>query len=578
MVRNLASILVLCVLAGLWIAGCDDPGVWEDPLTLEERAWLEAHEGEIGMFYWFNSPPYGYYDAESEYVGLFPDYVDLLEKTLHFKFEKVWVKNMQELLEAFEQGDGDVIIGIQSTPERMETMLFTSPVFDVPYVMIMKQSVDGIQSLDDMEGMKVGVMKGYVAETYLMENYPGVVLEPVASNLEGLLKVSFGEIDSFFSSVLSASSIIEKEQIGNLKIVGGTGFVNQVSIAVRKDQTVLRDIMDKASGHVSEKGFQRILNKWIHLDMPWFLDRRVIIGGLAVLVGTVLTACLVIFLNYSLRRLVLDRTAELKVELEERVRAETELKKTLNVLSSKNEELESIVYVGSHDLRSPLVNIQCFGGELQNACGRIGEILTDADIPDELRQRLLEIFDNEVATSLGFVSKNIVKLDALMRGLLSLSELGRFELNKEQIDMNTLIGEVIRDMACEVDQAGAEIAVKELPGCYADRSMMVQVFRHLLDNALKYRSGDRSLQITICGEVDVDGLLYKVSDNGIGIASDHQDKVFEVFHRLDPEDGIGGIGIGSTVVKRVVQRHGGRVWVESGQSNGATFFVMLPNK
>ncbi len=264
------------------------------------------------------------------------------------------------------------------------------------------------------------------------------------------------------------------------------------------------------------------------------------------------------------------------VELE-RKQAEEERERLLRTLEQKNRELESIVYTSSHDLRSTVVNVQGFSAELSATCTSLLSLLDKVPVPHEkLKEELLTMLHDDIPTELRFITASAAKMDMLIAGLLKLSRLGRVRLNLQPVDMNLLIRQVVDGMQYQLRQVDAEVSIETLPPCTADPDLLVQVFANLLDNAVKYRRPEWPPRIEVSGRVDEQMSVYCVADNGPGILPRHQTHIFEVFHRLDPEGPVSGDGLGLAIVRRIVDRHAGRVWVQSAPEQGSGFFVAIP--
>jgi PAS domain S-box-containing protein len=263
-------------------------------------------------------------------------------------------------------------------------------------------------------------------------------------------------------------------------------------------------------------------------------------------------------------------------DITERKRAEDEREKLLRSLAAKNEELHSIVYIASHDLKSPLVNIQGFSKILDENCKQVLGILKDLDLGDEVMQQILPLTDGGIHESLKFISASTSKMKALLDGLLQVSRIGSQEINIKTLDMNRLIQSVIDTFTFRINEAGVEVTIDSLPGCLGDAGQINQVFSNIIDNALKYLAPERKGSIKIIGEARDKEIVYCVEDNGIGIHPNHQSKVFELFHRLNPHDSTGGQGLGLTIIKRALSRNDGWTWIESEPGIGSKFFVSLP--
>jgi len=266
----------------------------------------------------------------------------------------------------------------------------------------------------------------------------------------------------------------------------------------------------------------------------------------------------------------------IRTDITRRKADEAQLLQTAADLAEKNKEMETIVYTVSHDLRSPLVNVQGFGRQLSRACERLQALVAATPPGGAVPVADLQApVGTAIPQALRFINAGVTKMDSLLSGLLHYSRLGRVALTIRPLDMNTQLAEILAAMKFQLDEAGAEVRVDPLPGCLGDAAHTARVFANLLDNALKYRAPDRPLRVRVSGRVEQGQAVYTVADNGIGIAPEHQAKIFEIFHRLDPE-ATGGEGLGLTIAQRVLERQRGRIWVESGVEAGSTFHVSLP--
>jgi PAS domain S-box-containing protein len=266
----------------------------------------------------------------------------------------------------------------------------------------------------------------------------------------------------------------------------------------------------------------------------------------------------------------------IRTDITPRKADQEQLQRVAAELAEKNRELEAIVYTVSHDLRSPLVNIQGFGRQLQRACDTLRAAAAAPDAQDRVPAAPLRgPLEQAVPQALRFINAGIHKMDTLLSGLLRYSRLGRVALHPRPLNINGILAEVVAAMRFQLDEAGAEVVVDPLPTCVGDLVQTSQVFANLLDNALKYRAPDRRLRVHVTGRLHGDAAEYAVADNGRGIAAEHRAKVFEIFHRLDP-DAAPGEGLGLTIAQRVVERQGGRIWVEDTPGGGCTFRLSLP--
>jgi len=265
----------------------------------------------------------------------------------------------------------------------------------------------------------------------------------------------------------------------------------------------------------------------------------------------------------------------IRTDITMRKQYEEQLAQMANRLAEKNKELEAVVYVASHDLRSPLVNIQGFSKELALSCREIRSKLGQPKFETLRDAALSSMLTTDIPESIEYIQSSVSKMDALLSGFLRFSRLGRAAMNIERLDMNRMMAEIARSLEYQIQQKGASLQSGDLPECLGDAMQINQVFSNLLDNALKYLSAARPGVITVSGHSEDGRSVYVVADNGIGIDSEHRDKIFEIFHRLNPSASEGE-GLGLTIALRILERHDGKIWLESEPGKGSKFFVSLP--
>jgi PAS domain S-box-containing protein len=278
------------------------------------------------------------------------------------------------------------------------------------------------------------------------------------------------------------------------------------------------------------------------------------------------------------RKRVENAIRTFNVELESRVAERTELLRLSNAeLTQKNQENEMFVYSVSHDLRSPLVNLQGFSQELESVSHEVRKIVAGPMPPDAVNQAT-RLIDQDVHRCIHFIQTSVGRLSGIIDALLRLSRAGRVEYDPRAVDLNQAVTRIIESMSATIYDCGVKIEVAPLPVAWGDPTALEQVFANLIGNAVNYLDPARQGIIEI-GSVrehsDQTETTYFVKDNGLGIAEAYHGKVFQALKRLHPKVA-GGEGIGLALIKRVVERHNGAIWFESAENAGATFYVRLP--
>lgn len=263
-------------------------------------------------------------------------------------------------------------------------------------------------------------------------------------------------------------------------------------------------------------------------------------------------------------------------DITERKHVQHEREELLKTLAAKNEELESIVYVSSHDLRTPLLNIQGFSGELFFNNKEIRQLLDESDLSAHTKHRLDEILNSETPQSLGFINSSAKKIASILDGLTRLSYIGRSPLATTPIDANNVLADVVASMKQKIDEKDVAVVVEDLPACQADQNQFYQIFVNLIDNAINYLDPQRHGLIRITGKREDGSTVYCVEDNGIGIAERYFEEILRPFQRIRSSNQPPGEGLGLTIVKRIAARNNGKVWLTSQPGKGTIFKISLP--
>ena len=240
-------------------------------------------------------------------------------------------------------------------------------------------------------------------------------------------------------------------------------------------------------------------------------------------------------------------------------RAVTKMVRTLNQqagdLKRSNGDLEQFAYIASHDLQEPLRMVSGFTGLLQRRYA--GKLDADAD------------------EFIGFAIGGVNRMQELINDLLSYSRVGREDVSAKPVDMQVVVDQALANLQTAIEERSALVSRGPLPTVLANQGMLVRVFQNLIGNALKFCKAERPI-VRIAAEHHGTEWVFSVADNGIGIDAQYRDRIFLIFQRLHQQGEYAGTGIGLAVVKRIVERNGGRIWLESEPGKGTTFFFTLP--
>jgi len=252
------------------------------------------------------------------------------------------------------------------------------------------------------------------------------------------------------------------------------------------------------------------------------------------------------------------------------------LNREINERRRAERELQRFTSTVRHDIGNSVFSINAFSIRLSEVSGQIRDMLSRQKLDREVQQQLSTILADDIPTAVNYIRSSTAEIEALLAGLKRLAAYGRLELNIGTVDMNQLVNDIVGRMKPQLEQSDSSATVEHLENCVGDAGQIGQVFSNLLSNAIKYLDPNRKGQIRVSDSIDADNVIYAVQDNGTGITPEQQEKVFDAFYRGGNGRGVEGEGLGLTIAARVLDRHNGRIWCESEQGKGSTFYVELP--
>jgi light-regulated signal transduction histidine kinase (bacteriophytochrome) len=246
--------------------------------------------------------------------------------------------------------------------------------------------------------------------------------------------------------------------------------------------------------------------------------------------------------------------AQLRAALQEAEHAREIAQRRVAELEEANEELNQFASIVSHDLREPLRVV--------------------SGVAELFESRYAGDLDDSAERLLGALTRSTERMSALLDGLLAYSRVGSGDEERRAIDVNLLLDEVLEQLGSQVADCGGTVVADDLPTVEGDWVQLAQLFQNLIANGLKFR-GTEPPRVEVRGRKESDMWHFSVADNGIGIDPRNADRVFEMFQRLHTRDAYPGTGVGLAIVKKIVARHGGRIWVQAREPRGTIIHFTL---
>ncbi|MCF8127650.1 MAG: transporter substrate-binding domain-containing protein [Deltaproteobacteria bacterium] len=514
-------------------------------LTSEERAWLRDHPF-LNLGYDTDWPPVEYVDKQGRFVGMSADFMKTLSSLMGITIKPTKRESWQTTLEAVKAGSLDVLFSVARTPQREKILLFSDPYLHFPMVIVTSQNAPYIGALEDLEGKRIAVVKGYASHDILKDRHLGFDLYLVDNVTDGLKAVTRKDAYAFVGSLAAISHVMGREGISGLKVSGETPYDYELSVGVRKDQPILASIIQKALNAISEEERNAIFQRWVSVTYDRGFNYQLL---WKILLGAVLIFSAVLYWNRRLTR-----------EIGLRRKAEEELTEAKEAAESANRVKSAFLASMSHELRTPLNSI----------IGFTGIVLNELAGPLNLEQK----------KQLKMVKGSSRHLLDLINDVLDISkiEAGEVEVSREKFSIRQVISQVLESLYPLAQQKGLSLSSQIAPQVdylISDERRIQQILINLANNAIKFTEKGG---VKINCRKHNSRMEIAVSDSGIGIREEDMEKLFKPFQQLDTGTSrrYDGTGLGLSICKRILDVLGGTIRVKSHLGKGTTFTFTLP--
>jgi ABC-type amino acid transport substrate-binding protein/nitrogen-specific signal transduction histidine kinase len=513
-------------------------------------------------------PPYEFIDKNGQPAGFNVDLTKAIARQLGMDVE-IHLGPWNEIRKGLSTGAIDVAQGMFYSVERDRIYGFSPAHSIINHVIASRKDTPSLDYVKELEGKSVIVMAGDVMEDLARSLGLEKNLVSVSSQEQALLLLSSGKHDYALVAQVPALYFIKQNRLTNIQLSQKPILAAEYCYAApHSNGSVISQLSQGLAAIQATGEYRAIEEKWLspyRAEHTGLLAIARIAGGIILVLSGFLL--FVILWSWSLKQKVMQKTKQLSIEIAERSKAEEEvreLNKNLEnhvvertaQLEAAIKELEAFSYAVSHDLRAPLRAMEGFSSILLESYG--------VSLDDSGRNYLARIRDASI------------RMGQLIEDLLGLSRVTRYPLVRKKVDLSKLASETFTRVLESWEGKAPVISIEPGMTVLADPSLTEILLRNLLENAVKYSSKAESPKIEI-GSMESDGSksvakIFWVRDNGVGFDMNFAGRLFEPFNRLHADKEYDGTGIGLVTVKRIVTRHGGRVWPEANPGEGACFY------
>ncbi|MBT4638835.1 MAG: transporter substrate-binding domain-containing protein, partial [Deltaproteobacteria bacterium] len=523
-------------------------------LSHQEQDWLLDHSSfTLGDdFAW---PPFVFLDEKGIFSGIASGYINVISDRLGLTFKPQYGLSWTEVMAKIKDKSLDIVPAVSYSEERSSYLDFTKPYFRSPMVVATRKDGAFIDNLKDLSGKRVGVVKGYITQEKISQNYPDIIVVPQDNLSLGIQALDSREVDAFVDNLASITHELDRVENQTIKIAAPTEFFFDLHIGVRKGLPELVDILNKTIDSIDDKERNRIKNTWMAIEVKigWDL-RQILIFALPIGGSVIIIIGVVVFWNRRLGR-----------EIDERKRAEEELKianrlaeEATRVAEEATKAKSEFLANMSHEIRTPM-----------NAIMGMTHLAMQTDLTPKQQDYLKKTHVS--ATSLLGLINDILDFSKIEAGKMDMESID-FHLDDVLDNVSTLI-------SLKAEETGLALVFKtpsEIPRfLIGDPLRLGQVLINLSNNAVKFtEKGSVTIETELIDETSEKlTLQFAVKDTGIGLTKEQIGKLFQSFSQADSSTTrkFGGTGLGLTISKRLVEMMNGKIWVESEPGVGSSF-------
>jgi two-component system sensor histidine kinase EvgS len=534
-------------------------------LSDDEAEFLRRNPGlQIGFRQ--DWPPFEF-SQDGETKGLVSDLVTRLEQQLSVRFSRRILEPGDIPEDQLSQGKVDILPALTRTPQLEESFLFSRAYLTVPIALAIREGGRFIGELRELRDERVGVVNRHAGHDYLLINHPNLDLYPVSSVEEGLLALSNGDLDVVVTHIPGVSYTVAKLGLSNLRITSITPYEYEFRMAVNRERGELVRILNKGLGAIDSAEKDAIYNQWVYLDIEQDRDYTAIKRVVLIAVVVVL-----IFLYWN---------RKLSREVDERIRSEHALRRSEDELRAAKLEAERLAREAESANRAKSEFLANMSHEIRTPMNAV------IGYSDLLSKTVTDPRQNHYLEAIRASSRSLLML---INDILDLSriEAGKMRLEFGPVSLRRLLQDVrhIFDLRAREHNVSLEVSVApDMPaGMILDETRLRQVLFNLVGNAIKFtHEGGVTVRAGVAdmerrGDEDLCRLTIAVTDTGIGIADDQQDRIFDAFEQQEGQSSrkYGGTGLGLAISRKLARMMGGELSVDSAQGQGSTFVLVLP--